>query len=287
MLNRREFGMGIAASSLALNLGCSGSEAGKLRSISKVGLQTYTLRYAFEENPLETFKMIKKAGYDYVELNGRNFEKLSISELKAMLSETGLTTPATHISLDMLRGDLSTLKGISKALDMKYLVVPYVDETTRSLDDWKAHAALMNTVGKQLADSGVTLAYHNHQFEFDDLGGGTTAMDILLGDCAPENLTFEIDFFWAALADVDIAALFKANQGRFKLCHIKDMAENKADFADAPYEKISSELMQNVGEGVLPFEEYFAHNDVSGMEYFIAEHDNPKKPYATALMLQL
>ena len=41
--------------------------------------------------------------------------------------------------------------------------------------------------------------------------------------------------------------------------------------------------MVNVGEGIIPFESYFALNDISGMEYFIAEHDSPQKPFLNAV----
>ncbi|NNC37233.1 MAG: sugar phosphate isomerase/epimerase [Acidimicrobiales bacterium] len=287
MFNRRQLSLGVAAATTVLSSGCQSVAVVPKQTTHKVGLQTYTVRVAFEEDPLATFKMIKNAGYDYVELNSRNFEKLSTSELKAMLDETGLYAPATHISLASLESDLPLLFENAKQLDMTYLVVPYIDENQRKLEDWKAHAASMNDAGEQLADAGVKLAYHNHQFEFEDLGGQTTAMDILLNECAPENLTFELDFFWATLADADIKKLFMDNPGRFKLCHIKDMGPNKQDFAGASYGKITSELMQNVGEGIIPFEQYLQLNDVSGMEYFIAEHDNPSKPYATAIETSL
>lgn len=283
MLGRREFSLGLAASTALLGTGCTGASKPKLRTISEVGIQTYTLRFMYEENPLETFKMIKAAGYDYVELNGRNFVQNPAADIKAMLDETGLYAPATHISLGALYDGITPLIAQSRPLDMKYLIVPWVDENVRSLEDWKNHAAMMNEAGRIFADQGLRLAYHNHQFEFFDLGGGTTAMDVLLNDCAPENVDFELDIFWASLADVDIPELFKQNPGRFKLCHIKDMGPNKADFVNAPYDEISSKLMKNVGEGTIPFEEFFALNDISGMEYFIAEHDNPSKPYADAI----
>jgi len=287
MQNRRQFTKGVAAMSLLFGAGCSGIQKTQLRSVSKVGIQTYTLRFMFDQDPLETFKLIKNSGYDYVELNGGNFEKNRPDQVKSMLDETGLYAPASHISLDALRNDLDGLVQLSRTFDMKYLVVPWIDENARQLEDWKAHAALLNESGQQLASEGVGLAYHNHQFEFDDLGGGTTAMDIILGECEAENLAIEIDFFWASLADADIKQLFKDNPGRFKLCHIKDMAPNKADFANASYENLSKELMQNVGEGIIPFEDFLALNDISGMEYFIAEHDNPAKPYGQAIQTSL
>lgn len=286
-MNRRDFGLSVAASIALLSSGCGEGGAKAAKTVSKVGIQTYTLRFLFEQDPLAMFKMIQSAGYDYVELNSGNFAKLSAADLKAMMDDTGLNSPAAHISLDAIKGDLKPMVEMAKTLDMEYLVVPYIAEDARSYEDWKSHAALMNTKGKDLASEGITLAYHNHQFEFDDLGDGTNAMDIIFGDCDPENLAIELDFFWAFLADADIPKLYKDNPGRFKLCHIKDMGANKADFANASYDKMTSELMKNVGEGIIPFEEYLALNDLSGMEYFIAEHDNPAKPYDQAISKSL
>ena len=279
MLDRRSFLAASAAGAVSLAVGCKPAAEIVKSKVDKIGIQTYTLRELFSQDALSTLKMIKDVGYDYVELNRRNFTQVPALELRAMLDRVGLPAPSSHISYDMIQGDMGELIETSKVLGLKYVTVPWMNEDVRSLSDWQSHARLMDKAGKELRDNGLHLAYHNHQFEFDDLGGGTTAMDILLNECAPEHLTFELDLFWAYLAGVDIPQFFNANPGRFKLCHIKDMGPNKADFVNADYPEISSNLMKNVGEGVMPFEAFFAENKVSGMEYFIAEHDSPPKPY--------
>jgi len=289
MFSRRSFLQSTAAVTAVITSGCAVAHDGKAvvsakpGQISKVGLQTYTLREVFAPDPMGALKMIKAAGYDYVELNGRNFAQTPPAELRAMLDDVGLPAPSTHISLDDLRGDLNGLAKTCATLGCEYAIVPYIAEDQRSYEDWKSHAALMNQAGAKLRDNGVKLAYHNHQFEFDDLGGGTNAMEILMNEGASENLDFQIDLFWTYLADIDIPALFAKYPGRFKLCHIKDMKANRADFANASYDDISNKLMVNVGEGVMPFESYFALNDLSGMTYFIAEHDSPKKPFLDSI----
>ena len=283
MLDRRSFLTTTTAGALSLAVGCKPTTKIIENKINKIGIQTYTLREVFSQDALSTLKMIKNAGYDYVELNRRNFEQVPPAELRDMLDEVGLPAPSSHISFKMIQGDMRELIKTSQVLGIKYVTVPWIDEDVRSLSDWKSHAQLMDKVGKELRDNDLHLAYHNHQFEFDDLGGGTTAMDILLNECLPEHVDFELDLFWAYLADVDIAQFFKANPGRFKLCHIKDMGANKAEFVNADYPEISSKLMKNVGEGIIPFEEFFAHNEISGLEYFIAEHDSPPKPYVQSI----
>jgi sugar phosphate isomerase/epimerase len=278
-LSRRSF---IATSTAALSLSAcgKGSVAAK-SSIEKVGLQTYTFREMMAEDFIGTFQMIKDVGYDYVELNERNYSEKTPEQLKAILDDVGLPCPATHIGYDNLAGNIEGLIKTARILGCQYMTLPYIADDQRSLEDWKRHAALLNEAGAKMADQGVTLAYHNHQFEFDDLGGGTTAMDLLLDSVQPENATFQLDFFWANLAKQDIPALLKSHPGRFKLCHVKDM-KGSADTAienNLSYEEIHQTLMVDVGQGDTPFEDYFALNDISGMEYFIAEHDGPTKPY--------
>lgn len=295
MLSRREMLSGAGALTLAA---CGNSPQNQAVSrvltpagkIDKVGLQTYTLRKMMADDFRGTFQMIKDVGYDYVELNGRNWAEMSPSDLKAMLMDIGLPSPAAHISYDDVAGDdVSALIKTAKTLGLDYAIVPYMSEDQRGLEDWKRHAKVMEAAGRKLADNGIRLAYHNHQFEFEDLGGGTTAMEVLLTETSVEALDFELDIFWTNLASVDIAALFAAYPGRFKLCHIKDMAGDPKEFlkANPSYEEIGTNHMVNVGEGNTDFAAIFALNALSGMEYFINEHDLPKEPYKNAVATSL
>lgn len=283
-LDRRQF-LG-ASGALLLAAACQpASVAPVARSqISRVGLQTYSLREAFASDFIGTFKMIKDVGYDFVELNGRNFTDRTPSELRKILDDIGLPAPASHVDYSSVAETPSQLADTAATLGCDYVIVPWLADDQRGLDDYKRHAAMMNASAEILAASNVKLAFHNHQFEFFDLGGGETGMNILLAETDPARVAFELDFFWAAIAGVNIPALFAAHPGRFKLCHIKDMSGDPTPYATSvDFGTIVQELMVNVGEGTLPFETYFADNSVSGMEYFIAEHDNPPQPFRQSI----
>jgi sugar phosphate isomerase/epimerase len=252
--------------------------------IDKIGIQTYTLREAMGKDDIATFQMIKDVGYDYVELNRRDFSSRPPAELRRILDRIGLPSPITHVDYDSLANRTSELADTAATLGCEYVVLPWIDDDQRASDDYKAHAEMLNKAGEQLAASGIRVAYHNHQFEFFDLGGGQNGMDILLTETEASLVDFELDLFWAALAGSDIVSLFNQHTGRFKLCHIKDLAGDASPWtASVDFAKIVDALMVNVGEGQLPFETYFAANDVSGMKYFIAEHDNPPKPFRASI----
>ena len=281
--NRRSL-LALGGAALALTA-CKDKASKAAGSIAKIGLQTYSLRTALGQDFLGTLKMIKSVGYDYVELNDRNFSDQSPEALKAMLDEAGLPSPASHIGYDRVVADPKGVAKTAKTLGCKYMIIPYMGEDQRALSDWKRHAAAMNASGKVLRDAGVKLAYHNHQFEFEDLGGGTTAMDILINETDADLVDFELDLFWTALAKVDAIDVFKMAPGRFKLCHVKDLAGDPwtATANGAGYEEITRDYMVDVGQGEIDFKRIFAQNALSGMEYFIAEHDNPKTPYRNAI----
>ena len=284
MFSRRfVLGAGSAAIGLAACGGAAGPKVGE-RQLKTLGLQTYTLREIFEPDPVGTLAMLKELGYDYVELNERNFATRSVEDLTGMIKDAGLYAPATHYNMERIRSDFGQTVSDAQALGVEYVIMPWTDQPQRTIEGYKANAAMFNERGRQARDAGFKLAYHNHQFEFDDLGGGTTAMDIMLGETDPDLFDFELDLFWARLAGPGIGDLFKAHPGRFKLCHIKDMKGPPEAFRDSrDYGAISRTLMVNVGEGNMPFEEYFALNEVSGMEYFVIEHDSPPKPYRASM----
>ncbi|MEM7327718.1 MAG: sugar phosphate isomerase/epimerase [Pseudomonadota bacterium] len=280
-LNRRHF---LGASGSMMLLGACQTGAAILptpsRQIDRVGIQTYTLREAMGEDFAGTLQMIKDVGYDYVELNGRNFADRSPAELRSMLDDIGLPAPITHVDYDSLANRPNELADVAGVLGCETVVLPWIGDDQRGLDQYKQHAEMLNNAGAILSSAGVRVGYHNHQFEFFDLGGGATGMEILLSETDPDLVDFELDLFWAALTGTDIVALFEKHPGRFKMCHIKDLSGDPSNFRTSlDFPTIVGSLMANVGEGELPFEDYFAANEISGMKYFIAEHDNPPKPF--------
>ncbi|MEL7539815.1 MAG: sugar phosphate isomerase/epimerase [Pseudomonadota bacterium] len=280
-LNRRHF-LGASGSAILLG-GCTTPGVIAVtpkQQIDQIGIQTYTLREAMGEDFVGTLQMIKDVGYDYVELNGRNFADRSPAELRAVLDDIGLPSPITHADYDSLANRPGELADVAGILGCETVVLPWLGDDQRGLDQYKQHAEMLNNAGAVLKASGVSVGYHNHQFEFFDLGGGQTGMEILLSETDPDLVDFELDLFWAALTGTDIVGLFEKHPGRFKMCHIKDLSGDTTNFRNSlDFATIVGTLMRNVGEGELPFEDYFAANEISGMKYFIAEHDNPPKPF--------
>ena len=282
-LDRRQF---IGASGAAMLLAGCQQSATPIASdrIDQIGIQTYTLREALGQDFVGTFEMIKQVGYDYVELNRRDFSERSPAELKQILNDVGLPSPITHVDYDSLANRAAEVGDIAAELGCEHVILPWITDEQRNLDAYKSHAAMLNRAAETLKAYGVQVGYHNHQFEFFDLGGGETGMGILLNETDPDLVAFELDLFWVALTGTDIVDLFTRNPGRFKYCHVKDLAGDASAYRDSvDFPTIVSKFMKNVGEGELPFESYFAARETAGLQYFVAEHDNPPQPFRESI----
>ena len=54
----------------------------------------------------------------------------------------------------------------ARILGQRYIVWPYLEPKTRTLDTYKRVAGLLNTIGARLAKTGLQVAYHNSGGEF-------------------------------------------------------------------------------------------------------------------------
>lgn len=240
-----------------------------------IGLQLYTLRDEIQKDVTGVIGKVAEIGYNSVEVfgyaNGKFFG-LTPEEFSIIIKANNLKTPSGHYTMNdfLSKADMDQLKRtVADAAKMghDYFVIPYLTDTMRtSLDDYKNLAEKINVAATEVNNAGMKLAYHNHDFEFKDWGDGKTGMDILLKETDPSTVNFEMDIYWTTKAGKDPIALFKANPGRFKMWHIKDMANS------------AEKEFTEVGSGVIDYKEIFKHKKESGMEYFFVEQDKIKIP---------
>ncbi len=226
----------------------------------RLGVQLYTLRDLFPRDVVGTLEALKRMGYDEVEFAG--YQDRDPRVLRTVLDGIGLTAPSAHVGLDALREDFGGQVDAAHALGHQFLVIPWVDESERSsLDGWQQVAATFNEMGARVKAEGLQLAYHNHDFEFNTFGTGTTGYDVLLAETDPALVAMELDLFWAVNGGRDPVALIEAHPGRFPLVHVKDRTA-AGDMAD-------------VGAGVIDWRRIFAHAQQAGLQHAFVEHDQP------------
>lgn len=240
-----------------------------------IGVQLYTLRDTIFKDPKAVLKEVAALGYTDVETfgygNGKWFG-LGVAEMKSLLqslnleSNSGHTFPASIFLNAGWEDNFTQAAKDAKAIGQKYIVIPYLEpQHQNQLDNYKKIAVGLNKAGKIAKDQGIQLTYHNHDFEFKDLGG-ETGMNILLKNTDPSLVAIELDIYWAAKANIDIVKFFKEHSGRVALWHVKD----KDNTAEGRFTE--------VGNGTIDFKSIFAAAKTSGMKYFYVEQDVSADP---------
>ena len=235
-----------------------------------VGVQLYTLRNDIAKDAKGTIQKVAALGYKEVETFGYRdgkFFGMSPSEFKSFLKSVDLKSPSGHyvpggfFMAENWQEKWKPLVADAKTVGQKYVTIPYLEDTYRkSADQYKALAEKLNEAAKITKDAGLKLAYHNHDFEFKDLGG-QSGFDILLKETDPKLVDFELDLFWAVKAGHNPVDLFKASPGRYAMWHVKDMDNSE------------KKTFTEVGNGTIDFKTIFANEKVSGMKYYFVEQD--------------
>jgi sugar phosphate isomerase/epimerase len=256
-------GLGGCASAEGVAAGTAAGVAAGGRRLERIGVQLYTVRDRLRADLADTVRQVAAIGYREVETH--DLFGLSPAEFRALLDRNGLVTPAGHVGIAALRGEVEGVLAAAHVLGQRWVVVPWLPEEERTAPGYRRVAADLNRAGEVARGQGMRVAYHNHEWEFDRVEGERTGYDILLSETDPALVDLELDLFWAMQAGQDPVALFERQPGRFPLCHVKDMAGIGGE-----------QRMVEVGEGEIDFARIFAHAELAGLRHFFVEHDNPR-----------
>jgi sugar phosphate isomerase/epimerase len=232
-------------------------------SLQEIGLQLYTVRDLLGTDFEGTLRAIARLGYQEVEFAGLLGPNLK--QTRNLLGELGLTAPSLHIDYNSLRKNTEASFETATALAAKFVVSPSLDQSERqTIDDWKRVCENLNSIGELATHSGLTFAYHNHSFEFSNLPNGVRPFDFLLANTIDRFVKFELDVYWAKKGNVDPVAYLNADQSRFRLMHLKDMATDGS--------------FTEIGNGTIDFDEIIVASIAAGVRHFFVEQDYSSDP---------
>ena len=262
MLNRRKFLALSAAAWPAMAFG-----AGKHIPL---GVQLYTIRNLVKEkNLLDLLKQIRAIGYEEVELYW-NLYKLPEHELINSLRRSGLTAASGHFNYDEFAAKIP----YARRLGLKWMVCPMLPKAQwGSPEGFRRAAAAFNQWGKECQQHGMRFAFHNHNYEFQDLKG-TTGFDILLKETDPELVWLEMDVYWITQAGRDPVLLLNQLGKRVRLLHLKD---RKADVPTSQALDDGAEHFTEVGNGTIAWRPLFTLAQKLGIEHYYVEQDESDK----------
>ncbi len=92
----------------------------------------------------------------------------------------------------------------------------------RTPEDYRKTADFLNRASASLHSQGVTLNYHNHDFEFLPLENGETGMEILLQRLDFRTVKLCLDAGWVWRAESDPAAFLETHAEKIGVLHLRD-----------------------------------------------------------------
>jgi sugar phosphate isomerase/epimerase len=262
MLNRRKFLALSAAAWPAMALG-----AGKR---TPLGVQLYTIRDLVKDNNLlDLLQQIRAIGYEEVELYW-NLYKHTERELSNILHRSGLTAASGHFNYDEFVSKIP----YARRLGLKWMVCPMLPKAQwGSPEGFRRAAATFNQWGKQCQQQGMRFAFHNHNYEFQDLKG-TTGFDILLKETNPELVWLEMDAYWITQAGRDPVLLLNQLGKRVRMLHLKD---RKGGQPTSQQLDESAEHFTEAGDGTIAWRPLLALAQKLGIEHYFVEQDKSDK----------
>lgn len=245
-----------------------------------VAVQVYSVRDDAKADLEGTLQKIKEMGYDGVEFAGLYGH--TAAEVRDACRKAGLVAISAHVPyLDMIadpRGVLSVYAEIG----CRFVAVPYLTPEYRpgtpAFPEVVKNVAKLGAAAKEL---GLTLLYHNHDFEFARIDG-KYALDVLYDTVPADLLQTELDVCWVNVGGEDPAAYIRKYAGRTPVVHLKDFYGEKSEdmyeligIQSAAPKRPGNFEFRPVGSGLQDFPSILAAAKDAGTEWVVVEQDKP------------
>lgn len=193
-----------------------------------ISVQLYSLRDAAQKDFVGVVKAVGEIGFKGVEPAG--LYNLKPAEFRKLVEDLGMVVSSNHGPWPN-RENLNEVIDTARALGTDLVVCGWGPEQFQSIDAIRQTAETANFMVDTLKKAGLSLAVHNHWWEFCQVDG-RLAYDRFMELCP--GLLCEIDTYWAAnfgaCNSAEQVAKYKA---RTPLLHIKDgpLVRDKAHVA--------------------------------------------------------
>jgi sugar phosphate isomerase/epimerase len=238
---------------------------------SAIGLQLYTLKDIIRKDVKGTLQKVAEIGYKELEAysygDGKIFG-MPYQDFSTMAKDLGMSIVSGHYGTGKMNPNMkgSLINDWERATEdaagvgQKYMVIAWLaPDERKTVDDYKRTCELLNKSSEVCRRAGVTLGYHNHEFEFEKIEG-QVPYEVMLAEL-DASVIMELDIYWSTFSGFEALDLFKKYPGRFPLWHVKDM------------DKQDRKKNSDVGSGSIDYKAIFAGAGQAGLKHFFLEQE--------------
>jgi sugar phosphate isomerase/epimerase len=189
-----------------------------------LSVQLYTVRDSIAADLPGTLARLAGIGFSLVEPYA--FVE-RVDEYAELLPANALQAPSAHVKL--VGQDLAPIFAAAKRLGVETIIDPHIDEsrwTTRADIEGVAHE--LSAIAEQASAEGLSVGYHNHAFELENVIEGTPALEIFAAALS-DAVSLEVDTYWAEVGGQDAVALLGRLGDKVRFLHVKDGPKTTSD----------------------------------------------------------
>ena len=235
------------------------------------GLQTFTVRKAQRKSIRSAYLPLIEMGIKSFEVARIDFTKKNAYELRALIDEFGIEITSVQVKPKYVFKSPDKIIEFCKITNCKNVVISMLPFKC-SLGAEDRFYSFINSLDKQYdlySQSGITLAYHHHNWEYVRLSNGKSRMEELL--LKTEKIKIVHDTYWTARCGIEPARQISEFGSRLLGIHLRDLSFRKSGLSVEPNDAA-------IGDGVINFERVLKAAETVGCSYCVIEQNSPD-PY--------
>ena len=177
--------------------------------------------------------------------------------MRRLIEGTGLRCESCHYQFGELKQNLGDRIAFAKELGLKQMVLAMFGlPDNAGLADWTQATGELNKIGEQTRKAGIQMVFHNHEFEFRQIGG-VLIYDHLMGVLNREAVKMQ---FQVAVISIgyQAATFFDKYPGRFASMHLADWSAGE-------------KKQVPIGAGVVDWKRLFTAAKNAGVKNYFVE----------------
>ena len=243
-----------------------------------VGIQLWSVREDLKNDFEGTLKKLKEIGYDAVEFAGL-FDH-SAEEVRDLCKRIGINPISAHVSWKDLSEDENVAKTYA-TIGCKYIGIGYGPAQLIGGPEHEKMHELVRKISENCKKYGITLMYHNHDWELEYYMG-QHKLDHLYEEFDADTIQAEIDTAWVRITGEDPSVYIRRYTDRLPLMHLKDFSGVRHCWADPETFGIETSYFppkpfeyRPIGYGEQNIPNLVAAAEETHVKMLIVEQDNP------------